>query len=311
MYNFRNIRKRLAPTSVWIMFLISFPGYAFLSSCKKTEKKITGESDVLVKVNDSSLRLKDVILDIPLGLEPEDSARLFHAIVNAWVDDRLLEAVAEENVDDMDRIEALVSDYRRKLITEAYKRKARQSASVKVSDDSIKSYYARHSDNLLLDSPLVKGLYIKVPAESSHLSNVRRWISSATPDAIDALEKYGLEEAVQYDYFMDKWIDFATVTEHIPYRFYDPDAFLKSSPDFETSYNDFVYILHISEYIPTGEKMPFEYARRVIADRLGDEHLDAYERRLISELRRSALKDGSLKTPGYDLAHRKTLVTSQ
>ncbi len=272
-----------------------------VGGCGHKKEAVDTEDDVLVTVNDSSLRMRDVVLDIPIGTVPEDSARLFHAIVNAWVDDRLLEAVAEENIEDLDRIEALVADYRRKLITEAYKRKVRQTAPVKVSEDSLKRYYQRHIDELSLESPLIKGLYIKIPQDAPRLSEVRRWVSSAKPESIDALEKYGLEEAVQYDYFLDKWIEFGNVAEQIPYRFYDPDAFLKSTNDFETSYNGFVYLLHVTEYMPSGETMPYEYARRVVSDRLGDEQLNAYERRLVTELRKDALKDGRLRAPGYDL----------
>ncbi len=308
IYGVEPVRVVTLIVSVIVPALLS----GFLLSCSKGEKATEEQSDILVTVKDSALRVRDVVMDIPAGIEPEDSARLFHAIVNAWIDDRLLETVAEENIEDMERIETLVADYRRKLITEAYKRKVRQTTPVKLNEDSIRRYYDRHTDELLLDGPLVKGLYIKVPAESARLADVRRWISSASPDAIDALEKYGLEEAVQYDYFIDKWIDFTTVTEHIPYRFYDAEAFLKSSPDFETSYNGFVYILHITDYIPGGEKMPFEYARRVISERLTDERLESYERRLIADLRKSAMKDGVLKTPGYDpLRHRVTLSSKQ
>ncbi|MBD5283677.1 MAG: hypothetical protein HDS31_03610 [Bacteroides sp.] len=279
-----------------------------LLGCGKKETETPGNDDVLVTVNDSSLRMRDVLLEIPVGTAPEDSVRLFHAIVNSWVDDRLLESVAEENIDDLDRIEALVSDYRRKLIVEAYKRKVRQTAPVKLSEDSMKRYYNTHIADLKLESPLVKGLYIKLPQESPRSEDVRKWVFSASPDAIDALEKYGLEEAVQYDYFMDRWIEFGSLAEQIPYRFYDADAFLKSTKDFETSYNGFVYLVHITAYIPTGETMPYDYARRVVSDRLGDEQLNAYQRRLMTELRKNALGDGRLRTPGYDLGRGRVTL---
>lgn len=297
-------RKVTRKGRLWFGVFLIVGVLVVMSGCRKNKVTESQAEDILVVVNDSALRLQDVIIRIPIGLTPEDSTRLFHAIVNSWIDDRLLESVAVENIDDMDRIESLVSDYRRKLIVEAYKRKVYQTTPVKVSEDSLKRYYRAHEDEMRLESPLLKGIYIKIPENSSKCSDIRRWISSAKPDDIDAIEKYGLEEAVQYDYFADKWIEFGSIAEQIPYRFYDSDAFLASSKNFETTYNGFSYFLHISEYINSGETMPYDYGRMIIAERLGNEQLVAYEKRLLNEIRNDARKGGNLKTPGYDLVNR-------
>lgn len=297
--------KSVAPVVVgFLVMLLPVVG------CGSKEKPVDETDDILVSINDSSLRIREVIMRIPIGTAPEDSARLFHAIVNSWVDDRLLESVALENIDDMDRIEALVSDYRRKLIAEAYKRKMRRTAPIKISEDSLKRYYNSRLDELKTETPLVKGVYIKIPKDSPHYADIRRWVFSGKADDIDAIESVGMEEAVQYDYFVDKWIEFSSIAEQIPYRFYDPDAFLRSTSNFETTYNGFVYLLHVSEFVPTGETMPYEYARLIISDRLGDEQFTAFERRLMSEIRSEAVKDGRLKTPGYDLRQRRVMLPS-
>ena len=57
--------------------------------------------------------------------------------------------------------------------------------------------------------------------------------------------------------------------------------------------------------------MPYDYARRVVSDRLGDEQLNAYQRRLMTELRKNALGDGRLRTPGYDLGHGRVTLGKQ
>lgn len=302
-------RIRCRRTLLYGFFCLSASVGLTVSGCSKGDKpQEEEEDDVLVVVEDSALRMRDVLLRIPSGIPSEDSTRLFHAIVSSWVDDRLLEEVAVENIDDMDRIENLVAEYRRMLISEAYKRKMRQNASVKISEDSLKSYFTRHEGEWVLETPLVKGIYLKVPAGSPMLQEIRSWVFSGSPDAIDKIEKVGLEEAVQYDYFGDRWVEFSTISELIPFRFGNPNMFLGSNRNFETVYNGNAYLLHVFDYIPEGKEMPYEYARRVIAERLRNEHLGVYEKKLIRDIRSVARREGRLSTPGYDLEKRKVTL---
>lgn len=281
----------------------------FPSACSRKEQPSGTSEDILVTVGDSALRMSDVLLRIPPGLDPADSAALFSRIVNHWVDDRLLESLAIDNIDNMDRIDRLVADYRRKLIVQAYRRKVRQSASTQIDEGEVKKYFDSHQEDLILETPIVKGLYIKLPESSKRLPDVRKWAASARPEDIDAIEKSGLDDAVQYDYFGDRWVDFGSLMELIPYRFYDPDAFLSSSPDFETSYDGFVYILHVSSFIPAGQPMPYEYARAIIEERLGSDRIASYEQKLLDDIRRDARKKGVLTAPGYDIDNDKLTLS--
>ena len=117
---------------------------------------------------------------------------------------------------------------------------------------------------------------------------------------MDKLEKYGLKEAMQYDYFADRWVDWQVISEQIPYRFYDPDAFVESTKNFETTYNGSTYFLHIISYLKSGDVMPFDFARDQIAEILSGNKQKEHERRLIASLYNQALKDGRLKVMGFN-----------
>ena len=52
-----------------------------------------------------------------------------------------------------------------------------------------------------MESPLIKGLFIKVPLTAPQLNNVRRWYKTEKQDAVESLEKYSLQNAVNMNTF--------------------------------------------------------------------------------------------------------------
>lgn len=277
-------------------------GLALLSlpSCSDGDKTDSADdADVLLCVGDSALRASDVLAKIPGGLSQADSAAMFDAIVRAWAQRMLLDEFGREYVDDMERIDRLTEQYRSRLIAQSYRRKIRQGSTSDVSDKSIQEYFDANADSLILDAPIVKGLYVKIPSDAPELHKVKDWIHGAKSSDIDNLERRGLDNVLEYSFFEDRWVDFQDIAEKIPYRFTDPDAFVASTRNFETEYDGNVYILHISSFLRSGEHMPFEYARSGIADILGSESADAYEKRLLLSLWQQALKQGRIKLRSY------------
>lgn len=256
--------------------------------------------DVLVMVGDSALTMRDVQRRIPPGLSPEDSASLFRSIVDGWLERMLLSDIGAQNIDDMERIDRLVEDYRKKLIVSAYRRNLRESRSNGVSDRDVDRYYDAHKDELTLESPVTKGLYVKIPADSERLSDVRRWMMTATSDAIDNLEQYGLKEAVEYSFFEDSWIPWTTIARQVPYHFGNADDFVSSHRDFETTYRGMTYLIHISRFLPSGEPMPREVADPIIRERLETLRGDQFEQELIANIYQQALKEGRLRFIGLN-----------
>ena len=243
---------------------------------------------------------------IPSGIAPSDSTLLFDAIVDGWIERLLLEQLGMENIDDMAEIDRMVDEYRKKLIVASYRRSLRASHRWTVPEDSIKSYWRAHAGEFTLGRPVVKGCYVKVPADVSRIAEIRRWMQTATPDAIDNLEKYGLSDAVEYSFFTDKWTDWNLLSRQIPYRFGDADAFVSRHRNFETTYGGMAYMLHISAWLPSGQPMPYEVAAPLIAEVLEADAGEAYERRLIAGLYARARKEGRLTDNRKNFKSEKT-----
>lgn len=258
------------------------------------EEKNVGE-EVVVEAGDSVLLLGDVLHRIPGGLSEADSTAMFEAIVKSWTERIILQDFARENIDDLDRIEKMVDEYRTRLIVDAYRMGLRDKVNPEISREAVRKHYEGHPEAFRLERPLIKGIYLKLPDNASNLNQIRQWVFSGQPEGIDKLEAEGLREAMQYSFFEDKWMDIQTIVDEIPYRFYDLQAFVDGQKNFETSYNGNTYLLHISNSVAAGKIMPFEYAEPVIRQSMVTGSTAEYEKKLIRQIITRAEKEGRLK----------------
>ncbi len=285
------------------IILLSSLGFAIGCGRGGSDTVVT-DSDIVAQYRDSVLLLSDIVRQIPSGITPADSALLIKKIADQWIDGFLIEDLAASQIDDMDRINTLTADYRRSLIADSYRRKMRRNGVQPVDMNGVKAYYKEHARELRLERPIVKGLFIRVPASSKYIDDIRQWMKNADPDSYDALENTGRREATAFRYFADRWIDFDVIAGEIPHRLGDGDRFVENTVDFETELNGTVYILHLTDYRKSGTTMPEEYAAPLIEDRMKALHLADYESGLIKALRASAIEKEILKEGTYIIQNR-------
>lgn len=271
-----------------------------LSSGCRTKPATTKISEVVVSVGDSVLTLDDLLSVIPRGLSEEDSIALMQSVVESWIRKHILTDMAERRIGNLDEIERLVDDYRTNLILSRYLATLDIRHSPDEDKRQIDKYYSAVSDSMVLEEPLVKGIYIKIDENEPRLNDLREWMRRGDAESVELLESNGLRRALQYEYFVDRWLPWHEVAGLIPYRFYDADAFLGSTKDFETNYNGSIYILHISAYLGSGDKMPEEYGRTRVAEMLRHSNMTEMRRKLISKLYSKEIEEGRLKGGIYD-----------
>lgn len=269
------------------------------AACDGSGDAVKNTSNVIVSVGGKSLGADELRSQIPGNTSPEDSAALAKAIVRRWVERQLIEQVASEQVD-MEEIERLTSEYRSELIMSQYRRAmARQLDDSAVSDDSILDYYNSHADEYKLHQPMIKGVYLKVPDDAPNLNVLRKLYRSEKESDVDKMEKAALSSAIHYNYFRDTWVPFEQVENRIPVVF-DGQVreTLRNRKSLEVHHEGFVYLLSISEYLPSGSAMPYETARPLIIDRLLARERRAMDMRLRNDLYNSAVAKGIVVYPG-------------
>lgn len=255
---------------------------------------------MLLQIGDSILTQEQVVSQIPTNISSADSIALFNAIVQKWINSRLLNDIAVRNITNINDINQMVEDYRNQLIIREYRKMMSNNNSSEISEEELQNYYDQHKNSFILNRPIIQGIFIKIPEKSRQISDLRKWINSPTQENIDKIEKHGLRIDMQYDYFVNQWIDWQNITEQIPYRFGDADEFVKTHHNFEYTYNGSTYFLYISKYLLSGEVMPFEFSKQQIQEILINENRVNYDFKLINSLYNKALKENKIKVGLYD-----------
>ena len=237
-----------------------------LGSC--TQKQDHKGKKPLVEVGGKFLYQEDLQTALPLNLTADDSILFAESYIRNWIEDALLFDKAEDNVRDSERIKDLVENYRKALVMHAYQEElVKQRLSEEITVAEINQYYEENKSLFVLEKPLAKGLFIKVPLQSSGLADVRRWYKRNTPDVIEKLEKYSLRNAVTYDYFNDQWRPLEEIEAMMPVKILeDGNGYLKQNQDIELKDTAFHYFLHIEDYLGKGEQRPLDFAQEDIKE---------------------------------------------
>ncbi|MEG2574043.1 MAG: peptidyl-prolyl cis-trans isomerase, partial [Bacteroides sp.] len=175
----------------------------------------------------------------------------------------------ESNVPDNANIDELVENYRKALIIHSYQQKLiEQKLEGEITEKEISDYYEENKKLFMVEQPLAKGLFIKVPLSASGVNKVRSWYKKRTPEIIDKLEKYSLQNAVSYEYFYDKWVPLSEIIDKIPLKGSSPESYLDRNRQVEMKDTAFYYFLNIDDYLGAGQMKPLEFAQGEIKDML-------------------------------------------
>lgn len=264
---------------------------------------------MLLRYGEKELTVDDVTGLIPEGLLSADSAAMFHSIIEGWIRDEVLAELAEDRLYDMEAIERRVNDYRNSLIVQEYLMRMRESHATEIDESKVRDYYTTHRKGIKLEVPLIKGIFLKINKDSRGKEEIKNLLTSGDPEKIDKLEQEWLDRSLEYTYFQDKWIDWETVSGLIPHRFGDPDEFLKKEHYFEGEYGDCAYYLEVTDYLPSGEEQPFEYARGWISEILTQGQLAEYENNLVESLVKKSIRDKRMEAVGYDPLRHEMIET--
>ncbi|MCP9612173.1 peptidyl-prolyl cis-trans isomerase [Coprobacter tertius] len=272
---------------------------AFFMACNRGGKNINNENNALVRVGDQVLYRDELSNDMPNGLSAADSARFADNYIAQWVNDRILYDVAAKNIPDLSKIDQKVDRYREDLIIFEYKKQLLdEKLSKEISEGDLKAYYDKHADEFKLKSGIIRGLFIKVPVNSPRISQLKKWYRSDKPDAVENIEKYGLNNAVIYEYFYDRWVSFSEVMDNIPYEISDETDFLRRQKYLEISDGGYWYLLNISDYKVPGSVMPFDFAKRQIREILTNKMRLQFLVNTEKELYEKAIKDNRIEYYG-------------
>ena len=265
-----------------------------LFACKKAIQ--TDEPDALVKVNDRILTRNEVESLIPKGTTSADSLLLAESYIKKWVKDELVLKIAQRNLgSDKETIDKLVDAYRRSLLRYRYQEKLiQEKLSDEIQESDVLTYYDTNKEKFVLDKNLIKGLFLKVPADAPNLSEVKTWYKSGNVASLEKIEKYSIQNAAIYEYFFDKWVDFDEIRNNIPNQISNPESFLRTFKTLEVTDSSYCYLLNIRQVLLKGQVEPFEYAEPRIREILINQRKLDFIKEFEEELYNDALDGGDV-----------------
>lgn len=264
------------------------------TSCQK--KAEHGGKTPVAQVGSRFLYQEDLAKALPYGLSAADSAKIAGELAHKWVEEQVLYEKAEHNVRKDGHIEQLVADYRRKLILNDYEQRlVRQKMDEEVTEAELQEYYEENKLLFLLEEPVIKGVFIKVPLKSSGLKSLKRWYKDNSEEAKEQMEKYAFRNAVMYEYFYDRWMPVSELEGKITVNLSELGKDFDKHRDIETEDDEYCYLLHIEEYIVEGEAKPYDMAKSEIMDLLANARRVEFMRKVREDLYNQAVEKGRVK----------------
>lgn len=244
-----------------LLLLLSF------SSCRNAVEH-EGKTPV-VQVGNRYLYQEDIASLLPYGLSVADSLAFVRDFTRKWLEEQVLYEKAEHNIRGDERIERMVEEYRRTLVLNCYEQRLiEQRMSEELTEDALLEYYENNKQLFMLEEPVIKGVFIKVPIASPGIKDLKRWYKDESEASLEQLEKYAFRNAVIYECFYDYWVPVSELEGKLIVNLAELGEDFEKHRNIEVEDGEYCYLLHIKEYVLKGEEKPYDLARQEIVDLL-------------------------------------------
>jgi hypothetical protein len=265
-------------------------------SCKESSTSIrripVAEIDKVVLYYDEIPQM------IQKGINEADSAAIIQNYINKWAKRVLLLQKAEENLAPGMKadIARQLEETRTNLVIYQYQRQMMlEKMDTVISETEMENYYSANEKSFLLNSNIVKALFIKLSVETPDLDKVRRLARSNNQDDLQQLESYCFQFAEKFDDFNEDWIPMSRLSVELQEDIDNEENFLRRNTFFETSDSASVYLISIRDYRLRTTLAPFEYVKTDIQRIIWNTRRFEFIQSLENGIYNDALKKNSFK----------------
>ena len=266
----------------------------FFSMVGCTNNQTEKNKNILAEVNGKKLYKKDLENLLPSGTTENDSLLITSNYIKKWLTEELILDIAKKNLANKQvEIDQLVAEYRSSLLKHRYQEMlVNEKLAEQISAEDIEQYWEENKSDFLLDVDLIKGLFLKLPKDAPNLAKIKKLYKSNDESAIEDIEKYSLQYAINYQYFYDRWIDFDDIELKLPKKISKQTAYLKRNEFIEMEDSAYVYLVNIKELLPKGDIEPLDHAKMKIHELLVNKRRVNFLREFETELYNKAILDG-------------------
>lgn len=230
---------------LWLLILAAL----MLSACHLMpwNKK---DDNVLARVHNKYLYASDVQRIINPGTAPLDSINIVNNYINSWIRQQLLLYQAERSLTQSQKdFTKQLEDYRNSLIIYEYESDIiRKKLDTVVNKAEIRDYYEKNQTNFELKENIVKVSYVQLDSDSKELTKLRKLWQTNDSKSKRELEKYCIQNGLNYSLWDDNWVFFNDLLKDIPIKTYNQESFLQYNRSIEVRDSAYIYLVEFREF---------------------------------------------------------------
>lgn len=258
----------------------------FAVSCKQTEQ---GTRQVIAKTSTHVLYKDVVISAMPISLSAEDSVTFVKNFVDDWLHFTLLYEKADDNIPNNDSVlQNQIKRFREELYINTYEQIfLMQKLDTLIPQKEIDEYYAKHRQEFILSSPVVKPTLIVFPKEKQEdIEIVENLFFSKKDDALDELKNHCFMHCQKFS-FANTWVDLDAMKQELPFDVRNEIYTRSGGTKLQDSSH--VYFVRIEEYLSAGSPMPVE----LVHDKIAKVILQSRKVKLLKDMRNKIYQEAS------------------
>jgi hypothetical protein len=177
------------------------------SGCSNNDK--TTERIPVAEVGKVVLYYDELPQLIQKGINESDSIALIQNFINKWAKRELLLQRADENLslEMKNEIASQIEETRANLVIYQYQRQMMlEKMDTVLSETELENYYAANEQSFILNSNIVKALFIKLPAETPDIDKIKKLARSNDQSDLQQLESICYQFAEKFDDFNEEWV---------------------------------------------------------------------------------------------------------
>ncbi|UBZ10071.1 peptidyl-prolyl cis-trans isomerase [Leeuwenhoekiella palythoae] len=276
--------------------LVLFAG--LVVSCDLLGSKVSAGVPV-ARVGNAYLYKEDIEKLITAEMSPEDSTTLVNGYINRWATKRLLVDNAQRNItlDEQDRLNNLVEQYKLDLFSQAYKDAlVARSLDSSITDAEASQFYTENKENFKLNESLLKLRYIEMGENDYNEDEIKKRFTRFNAKDKRFLDSISVQFRAQY--LNDStWISLDKVIAKIPpVNVENSDQLLNKTEFLQLRDSLGLYLIAVNDRLDRNDDAPLEYVLPTVKQIL----LNRRKLDLIKQLEKDITKD-AIKNKQFEL----------
>ena len=262
-------------------------------SCERESTEVKLARFQNIYLNESNL-----VNEIPLNLDKEDSAIFVKNYIHKWLVNQMIMDKSENMIPfEVTNVEKKINKYKMSLISYEFEQfYINKRLDTTINKSEINNYYESHLDDFVLNDYVVKCMYIKVPKNSKLVKEIKNNYFLKNEKMVDQIMKTGQSEEASLYYNPEEWVFFDDLLKQIPIlEKYSKIEFIKKKRKGVLEYNESVYFINVFDYIIKNGTSPLSFEENKIKSIILNQRAKNIRKKLRLDLYNDGIKNNLIE----------------